>query len=440
MNFICGGEFLGFPIIGGANMLRRALNSLDFRLIEHGDRVAYLVMHLLKHEGKFSDDKIREACFLTMFHDIGAYKTELVDFLMDPDNLFTFELKGVLNHSIFSYLFLEECKFLQGINDALLFHHFTFDKLMDSDCENKSLAAKIFIGDRIDVFLTKGIAKCVDDIIDMMDSSIFNPDDIAAIVDLERKNGILSSLIDGSYFDEFNEFVNRVELSREAKDSYVRMLVYAIDFRSEFTVTHTAATVEITKVIASILGLSKDDRVSLFYGALLHDIGKISSPVNILEKQGPLSKLEYSVMMEHVVVSEYILEDMVSDEVLKIAVRHHEKLDGSGYPRGLCADELSLNDRIVAVADILSALLGRRSYKEPFDVSRSKNILNEMAIKGKVCPFVVDVVIDNFDVLFERVELCTLKAQFRYERITSEFGRLFDKYSSVFADGHENEI
>ena len=93
---------------------------------------------------------------------------------------------------------------------------------------------------------------------------------------------------------------------------------------------------------ARILGMSEEQIRQIYYGALLHDLGKIGIPVEILEFPGKLSPQAMNIMRTHVNITEEILGGTIDPAITKIAIRHHEKLDGSGYPRGLKANELTL--------------------------------------------------------------------------------------------------
>lgn len=99
-----------------------------------------------------------------------------------------------------------------------------------------------------------------------------------------------------------------------------------------------------------------------------------------------------------------ILEGVVDDDVLQIAVRHHEKLDGGGYHKGLTGDQLTLPQQIVAVADILSALYGKRSYKDSFSSDLIKKIMTEDAENNKINKSAVDALMRNYDKVIEEFE------------------------------------
>ena len=153
------------------------------------------------------------------------------------------------------------------------------------------------------------------------------------------------------------------------------------------------------------LGLPEGERYKVRYGAILHDLGKIAIPVEILEYPGKLSPQAMRVMQTHVEITEEILGRSADPEMLRIAVRHHEKLDGSGYPRGLTGEELNLAQRIVAVADIVSALSGTRSYKQAYGKERICAILTEQKARGLICPRVVDAMLGDYDEIMGEVRL-----------------------------------
>ena len=151
-------------------------------------------------------------------------------------------------------------------------------------------------------------------------------------------------------------------------------------------------------------GLGKIQEIGdVICAAMLHDLGKIGIPVEILEFPGKLSPQAMRVMRTHVDLTEHILGTNVSARVRDIALRHHEKLDGSGYPRGLNAESLDMPQRIVAVADIISALTGTRSYKDAFSKEKTVFILEDMAEKGLIDSVIVSMFVENYDTIMGAV-------------------------------------
>lgn len=106
------------------------------------------------------------------------------------------------------------------------------------------------------------------------------------------------------------------------------------------------------------------DLIALGHAATLHDIGKINTPTEILLKPGKLTKEEFDIIKKHPIDSYEILSDHYSKDVLEAALQHHERLDGSGYPYGLKGDQICLNARIIAIADVFDAMTSIRSYHE----------------------------------------------------------------------------
>ena len=196
---------------------------------------------------------------------------------------------------------------------------------------------------------------------------------------------------------KYSSYYQSLNLQTEDIMKLIKMLVFTIDFRSKQTVTHTIQMSEFSKLMAELMNLSSSTIETIKCASMLHDIGKIKTPTAILEKAGRLTSQERSVMELHVVHTREIIKNTVLPEVLEIAARHHEKLDGSGYPQGLNAADLTLPQRILAVADIASALVSKRSYKEKMSKSSVVKILNDMVQENKIDADVVKVMLDNYD-------------------------------------------
>jgi putative nucleotidyltransferase with HDIG domain len=119
----------------------------------------------------------------------------------------------------------------------------------------------------------------------------------------------------------------------------------------------------------------------LAIGGLLHDIGKLQVPDEILKKPGPLTDHEYAVVKRHPEWGAQLLRELggFPDVARDVVLRHHERLDGSGYPHGAAGDDLDLDTRILAVCDVYDALVSERVYREPWTHDRALAILEEGA-------------------------------------------------------------
>lgn len=149
-----------------------------------------------------------------------------------------------------------------------------------------------------------------------------------------------------------------------------------VDAKSPFTFRHSIGVTEAARMIGGAMGLTPERIQLLHRAALLHDLGKLRVPNSILDKPGKLDEAERSVMQEHSGLTREILARIPQYyELATIAGAHHEKLDGTGYPNRLRAEELSLEARILAVADVYGALTEDRPYREGFSVEKAIAIL-----------------------------------------------------------------
>ncbi len=151
-----------------------------------------------------------------------------------------------------------------------------------------------------------------------------------------------------------------------------------VDAKSPFTFRHSMGVAEATINIAKSLGLSEERTKVVRRAALLHDIGKLRVPNSILDKPGKLTAEEFLVVKEHPALTQQILNRVPAfREMALIAGAHHEKLDGTGYPYRLDGTDLSLEARIIAVADVYAALSEERPYRESLDFGQITAIMTK---------------------------------------------------------------
>ena len=158
---------------------------------------------------------------------------------------------------------------------------------------------------------------------------------------------------------------NAIELSGAYRGTAL-LLGDVLTDDDEYTGVHSQGVVGLALVIADELHVRGEERLLVEFGAMLHDIGKIRTPKEILNKPGPLSHDEWEVMYEHTITGQQLL-DRVGGRLRDVGVivrSSHERWDGGGYPDGLAGEEIPLPARIVSVADAYSAMTTRRSYRE----------------------------------------------------------------------------
>jgi PAS domain S-box-containing protein len=181
-----------------------------------------------------------------------------------------------------------------------------------------------------------------------------------------------------------------------AYDSTLEGWVKALDLRDKETIGHTQRVAMMVVRFALELGVSGDDLVNIRRGALLHDIGKMGIPDEILNKAGPLTEDERLIIQRHPQYAYELLQPIhYLRSALDIPYAHHERWDGQGYPRGLKGEEIPLSARIFSVVDVWDALGSTRSYREKWDNDKTVAYLEEQSGK-KFDPSIVKVFIDLY--------------------------------------------
>jgi len=149
-----------------------------------------------------------------------------------------------------------------------------------------------------------------------------------------------------------------------ALEGTIHTVSMAVEVRDPYTGGHQRRVADLACAIAQAMGLDEERIHGVRLGALIHDIGKIGIPVEILSKPSKLTPLEMDIVREHAVTGYNILKEVQFPwPVADIAHQHHERIDGSGYPQGLKGDEICLEARIVAVADVVESIASHRPYR-----------------------------------------------------------------------------
>ncbi len=167
---------------------------------------------------------------------------------------------------------------------------------------------------------------------------------------------------------------------REAYEKTIEGWVRALDLRDRETEGHTQRVTELTLRVAAKLGLNDDELIQIRRGALLHDMGKMAIPDEILQKPGPLNEAEWEEMRRHPIYAHNMLSPIAYlHPALEIPFCHHERWDGSGYPRGLKGEEIPLTARLFAVIDVWDALCSDRPYRKKLPRNEVITYLKEKA-------------------------------------------------------------
>lgn len=224
----------------------------------------------------------------------------------------------------------------------------------------------------------------------------FDPTLVAAVERLDAQAGFWDALAGGDLEarvealepDEFS-----VALDDDRLDAIAAGFGRVIDAKSPFTAGHSGRVGSFCDVLGKAMGLDEERTRWLRRGGLLHDIGKLGVSNAILDKPGRLDAAEWVDVKKHATYTQEILGRLGPfEELAAVAGAHHERLDGTGYPHGLAADEISLETRIITVADVFDALTAPRPYRDAMEVDEALRILHSMA-RTAIDPDVLDALI-----------------------------------------------
>ncbi|MBO5228339.1 MAG: HD domain-containing protein, partial [Lachnospiraceae bacterium] len=265
-------------------IIKQTLSMVNPDIMTHGEIVGFILAKMLECENAYTKADIADYAMLGVLHDLGLYRNT------NNGALFEFENTDVWAHSIYGYLFLKYLSPLADKAEIILYHHLDY-RLYDNMKNSRYLKITSYLNlaDKMDLvmrskseFIDAEYFKAYRDI-------TFSGQALDSFYKADAKFKILQSLSDGSYRVELMRILSERVFSPEAKKRWLELLIYTIDFRSVHTVDHTMATTTFAHEIGRCMRLSSREQVNLYYGALLHDLGKLAIPIEILESPGRLS-------------------------------------------------------------------------------------------------------------------------------------------------------
>ncbi|MDX8409766.1 MAG: response regulator [Mariprofundales bacterium] len=200
---------------------------------------------------------------------------------------------------------------------------------------------------------------------------------------------------------------------RKREHEAIFLLSKAAEYRDPETASHIVRMAHYSQLIARNMGMDEAEQEMLLEAAPMHDVGKLGTPDRILLKPGKLDDDEFAIMKRHAYQGAEILrqsETRLMQVAADIAIMHHEKFDGSGYPNGLVGEDIAMYARIVAVADVFDALTSERPYKKAWPIEQAVAVLKEE--RGHhFDPACVDALLASMD------EVLEIKSRFQDEEV-----------------------
>lgn len=399
-------------IIGLLSAFSFALDCVEAELIHvtsnHGKRVAYMSVCMAEKMG-VSDDALRDLAACALLHDNALTQYINEEFYSDISNIDTLKVSSdditprqLGMHCIYGEKNLEKYPFKTGVKDVILYHHeeadgsgpfekkwtevplfariIHFSDMLDAFCKAQKFDEDVF--NKAVHFIEKNKDKRFDSEVTKMFFDAFDKDEFSRLGDEHIEEYFWEKVPCEKSFYSFN-------VLKDLADLFAKI----IDYKSEFTSRHSLGVARTASKISEIMGYDKVICDKMYLAGTLHDVGKIAIGNETLEKPARLTDEEFAKMKNHAGYTYMILSKVDGfEEIRDIAAFHHERLDGSGYPFGKMADELTTLQRIMACADIYQALTEKRPYKDGMNHDKACEILKDMADKNWIDKNITEVI------------------------------------------------
>ena len=364
---------------------------------EHGKRVAWLSMKMAEGMG-LSEEQLVDFIGCAVLHDNAVIeylqeekKRQIVSAgSRDGDDTGISYLAG---HAIIGERNAALLPFRTGVKNVILWHHENADGsgalgLRQDQTDFRS--EFIHVADAVDILydlknaepagfeeIRKFVAGEAGHLFSDRAAAQFQKIAFEDILDLQAKGpeALLKERLPAIWHDYSDEEIKAI----------AEFFAKIVDYKSPFTTAHSLGVAGKAKTMAEYYRWDADKTIRYYLAGAMHDIGKVVIGNEILEKPGKLDQWEYSVMKDHARASLQILGDIEGfEDITEWAANHHEKLDGSGYSRGLDASQLSFEERLMACIDIYQALTEDRPYKSGMSHAKTIAIMNSMVEEGKI--------------------------------------------------------
>ncbi len=372
--------------------LSDALDLVGVTHIHHGKRVAYIAAECAK-QGGWSPDRLNALFQAAILHDCGVSKTQI------HARLAQFEWENEAEHCGRGAELLEGCDLLRPLAELVLRHHTHWDVLQGLKLpQTVKLAANcIYMADRIDIscltvrgseanlLLSKDHIRNL--IVDRR-GTWFAPELVDLFMEVSQSEAFWFALENehvSGYVAKWMSESEALDIDFRELRNLVQVFSRIVDAKSTFTREHSDGVACLAHYLGELMGLPERTCEMLELAGLLHDLGKLRVPDELLEKNAKLTAEEYADVKRHSFDTFSILKNIHGlEEVALWAGQHHERVDGSGYPYQRRQGQISLESRIVAVADVFQALAQTRPYRGPLEPPAILAILKDEAARGRL--------------------------------------------------------
>ena len=397
-----------------------AMDLSDHSLVDHQVRTAYVAGELAR-VAKLEHGLSERLFIAALLHDIGALSPEEkigahVDEDLRPEP-----------HCVRGGKLFREAFWLAPSAPLIDWHHtpYTVHQAAGrSIADNDVLAAQmLLLGDRLERFINRRqlILHQVDQVsgqVRALAGRVLHPDVVAIFDQLAVREDFWLELVAKDLARELRQrsLLRSIDLDFNAARAIASVFKDITDFRSRFTATHSMGVAVCARGIAEKLSFSGSDLQQIELAGYLHDVGKLVVPNAILCKPAKLTADEYAVIRQHTFYTHRILSRVRGfEQIAEWASFHHERLDGSGYCARLGRQQLDLGAKIVAVADVATAIAERRPYRGPGDKGAVLGALREMCNHNLLETVVVEALSDHYPDIMGAMRAAQAADESRYQ-------------------------
>jgi HD-GYP domain-containing protein (c-di-GMP phosphodiesterase class II) len=398
--------------------LSGAVDLVSSAVSGHHHKTASLAFRIAQ-QMELSAEAQRNVYMAGIIHDIGALS------LKERLELLEGEPVTANSHGFRGARLLEEFGPLSPVADIVRFHHARWEYGRGRRCIGCNVGIEshiVHLADRA-VVMIKDDVNVLEQIPQIIESinerkgSVFAPEIVDALMALSSKEYVWLELEHRLSPDPVLFMPETYMLEIDEVLSISRLLSRIIDFSSHFTATHSAGVAKTAEKLAELAGFSKNESLMMLVAGYLHDLGKLAISDAILEKPGKLNESEFNAIRSHTFFTYQLLSRIKGFETInRWASFHHERLDGKGYPFHLMGDSIPVGSRIMAVADIFTAITEPRPYRDGMGRDQRIKLLRSMADSGAICSRSVATVLDNFRLMTTICRESQLEAAEYYDR------------------------
>jgi len=382
------------------NGISNALDYVSTAVTGHHRRVGIACATVAPTLGLSKTDAA-DLIMAALLHDIGAFS---LNFSLDGLNFDA----DLTEHASMGFKLLEGHPLLNRSAYLVKYHHTPWRELL----KNPDKVDK-------DILFFSNLLNLMDrvDVLSKIGTNIFSPHKLRQIIsgysDTIYSERAIAAFMEASSKQEFWDRIEDTEtpirellgetfgdqsIPEEQLLHFSRFFSHIIDFRSRHTATHSLGVAEMAVELARLAGMDAADQRRIRLAGNLHDIGKLAVPVTLLDKPAPLTHKEFETVQYHAHVCEQVLHSIPGMEDIAVwACQHHERLNGKGYPHGRRGNELSLGSRILAVADVYTAITEDRPYRDGMIPQEAKEVLTTLAKSGDLDQDIIHLLFENYE-------------------------------------------